>query len=183
MNRLRGAILGCGMIAEFHLRAWLRIPEVEIVALCDPDQSRAKQRQSEFVPTARLYSDLDSLLKAELLDFVDILTPPWMHREHCLRASQTKAHIICQKPLCGELNEAEQLVTALANYTKLFSVHENHPYRPWFREILRLNREGFFGQVRHLSLVQHDAREPPERFKASTMSSDRFSGTTGSLAP
>lgn len=166
MNQLRGAIIGCGMIAEYHLRAWLRIPEVEIVALCDPDQSRAKQRQTEFVPAARLYSDIDSLLKAETLDFIDILTPPWLHREHCLRAAQSNIHIICQKPLCGELREAEQLVTELANYKKVFAVHENHPYRPWFREILRRNCDGFFGRIRHLSLVQHDAREPPERFKA-----------------
>lgn len=166
MNRLRGAILGCGMIAEFHLRAWLRIPEIEIVALCDPDQSRASQRQNEFVPATRLYSDFDSLLKHETLDFVDILTPPWLHREHCLRAAQANIHIICQKPLCGELREAEQLVTELASYKKLFAVHENHPYRPWFREILRRHSEGFFGTIRHLSLVQHDAREPPERFKA-----------------
>ena len=69
MNRLRGAILGCGMIAEFHLRAWLRIPDVEIVALCDPEMSRASQRQSEFVPAALLYEDLD----VDSIDAVDLI--------------------------------------------------------------------------------------------------------------
>jgi len=166
MTRLRGAIVSCGMIAEYHLRGWLRIPEVEIVALCDPDRSRAENRQSEYVPGAKLYESIDAALATEKLDFVDILTPPWLHREHCLRAAAAGIHIICQKPLCNELSEAEKLVGELGNYDKIFAVHENHPYRPWFRHILRLRDEGFFGPIRHVSLVQHDAHEPPERFKA-----------------
>ena len=44
----RGAVIGCGYIAEFHLRGWARIPEVEIVALADPDRARAGQRRDEF---------------------------------------------------------------------------------------------------------------------------------------
>src|SRR5262249_28374924 len=119
-----------------------------------------------FVPEARTYGSLQDLLRAENLDFVDILTPPWLHREHCLSAAAAKVHIICQKPLCSELAEATQLVSELRGYEGIFAVHENHPYRPWFREILRRATDGFFGTIRHLSLIQHDAREPPERFKA-----------------
>jgi predicted dehydrogenase len=166
MTKLRGAIVGCGMIAEYHLRGWLRIPEVEIIALCDPDSARAESRRAEFAPQARLYDGLKSALSSEQLDLVDILSPPWLHREHCLTAAQAGLHIICQKPLCRELPEAESLVAELRDYNKIFSVHENHPYRPWFRHILKLNAEGFFGPIRHVSLVQHDAREPPERFKS-----------------
>lgn len=166
MSKLRGAIVGCGMIAEYHLRGWLRIPEVEIVALCDPDRARCEQRRGEFVPEARLYGSLEDALASEQLNFVDILTPPWLHREHCLRAAAANVHIVCQKPLCSDLAEAETLIAELRNYHKIFAVHENHPYRPWFRHILRLRDEGFFGTIRHIALVQHDAREPPERFKA-----------------
>jgi predicted dehydrogenase len=154
------------MIAEYHLRGWLRIPEVEIVALCDPDRARAQSRQQEFVPAAAYYADVGDLLAREKLDFIDILTPPWLHKEHCLRAAEAGLHIICQKPLCGDLGEAEQLVAALREYPKIFAVHENHPYRPWFRDILELKQESFFGAIRHVALIQHDAHEPPERFKA-----------------
>jgi predicted dehydrogenase len=154
------------MIAEYHLRGWLRIPEVEIVALCDPDRARSEGRRTEFVPQAQLYGSLDAALATEKLNFVDILSPPWLHREHCLRAVAAGVHIICQKPLCNELSEAAKLVAELGSYDKIFAVHENHPYRPWFRRILQLNKEGFFGTIRHVALVQHDAREPPERFKA-----------------
>jgi predicted dehydrogenase len=75
-------------------------------------------------------------------------------------------HIICQKPLCDRLEDAQALVTALRDYGRLFLVHENHPYRPWFRDLLRRHQAGAFGRARFLHLVQHDAGEPPERFKS-----------------
>ena len=171
--KLRGAIVGCGMISEFHLRGWRRIPEVEIVALVDPARERAKERRAQFAPNACVYDSLDSLFAGDgrdqaagRLDFVDIITPPWLHREHCLRAAQAGVHIICQKPLCDRLEDAQALVTELRDYHRLFLVHENHPYRPWFRDLLHRHREGFFGRPRFLHLVQHDAREPPEAFKS-----------------
>jgi predicted dehydrogenase len=167
--KLRGAIVGCGMISEFHLRGWQRIPEVEIVALVDPLRERADVRRARFAPLARVYDTLDDLFSDPdrgAVDFVDILTPPWLHREHCLRAAQAGMHIICQKPLCDRLEDAQSLVAALRSYQRLFLVHENHPYRPWFRDMLQRHGSGFFGRPRFLHLMQHDAREPPERFKA-----------------
>ena len=73
MTKLRGAIVGCGMIAQYHLRGWVRIPEVEIVSLCDPDRSRAEKLQSEYAPAAQLYESIDAAIFADKLDFVDIL--------------------------------------------------------------------------------------------------------------
>jgi predicted dehydrogenase len=157
------------MISEFHLRGWQRIPEVQIAALVDPVRDRAEQRRAQFAPDARIYDSLDGLFaecRTGALDFVDILTPPWLHREHCLRAAQAGVHIICQKPLCDRLEDARWLVDALRDYSRLFVVHENHPYRPWFRDLLWRHRDGFFGRPRFLHLIQHDAHEPPERFKS-----------------
>ncbi|MPZ21071.1 MAG: hypothetical protein GEV06_24700 [Luteitalea sp.] len=163
---LRGAVVGCGAISAFHLAGWRRIPEVEIVALADPDLDRAAARRREFAPTATLHPTLEDAAATGHLDFVDILTPPAMHRAHCLAAARAGLHIICQKPLCDRLEEATALVDDLQTFPKLFAVHENHPHRPWFLEILRAHREGFFGTLRYVRLEQHDPREPPEPFKA-----------------
>jgi predicted dehydrogenase len=162
---LRGAIVGCGAISAFHLAAWRRIPEVEIVALVDLDPTRADARRREFAPIAHVHATLEDAAAAARLDFVDILTPPALHRAHCLAAARAELHIICQKPLCDRLEDATALVDDLQAYPKLFAVHENHPYRPWFQEIQRAHREGFFGTLRYVRLEQHDPLEPPERFK------------------
>jgi predicted dehydrogenase len=165
MKKLRGAIFGCGMISEFHLRGWQRIPEVEIVALGNRTIDRAEERRTQFAPQARVYNDIDALLEAERLDFIDILTPPALHRQHCLQAKRAGLHIICQKPLCDDLGTARQLVEEMLGSAQLFAVHENHRYRPWFQRILRLAAEGFFGQIQFARLEHLNGTAPAEAYK------------------
>lgn len=109
-SRLRGAVYGCGMISEFHLRGWLRIPEIEIVALGDLAIERAEARRAQFVPAARVHAELGTLLESERLDFIDILTPPALHRAHCLAAKAADLHLICQKPLCDTVDMIRALL-------------------------------------------------------------------------
>jgi len=164
-RKLRGGVVGCGMISEHHLRAWNRIPEVEIVALADRTVERAEQRRREFASAARVYGDLASMLARENLDFIDILTAPELHREHCLMAKESGLHIICQKPLCNTLDQARELASEMSGYPRLFAVHENHRYRPWFRTVENKYRAGSFGTVSMVRLEHLSAREPAEAYK------------------
>ena len=168
MSRLRGGLFGCGMISEFHLRGWQRIPEVEIVALGNRTIARAQTRRDQFFPRAQVYDSLERMLENARLDFVDILTVPSLHRAHCLVAKAAGVHVICQKPLSDSLEDARSLVTAMADSPRLFAVHENHRYRPWFQRVHASLQEGLFGQPRVLRLEQYDPTEPPEAYKLRT---------------
>lgn len=161
MKKLRGAVYGCGMISEYHLRGWNRIPEVEIVALCNRTISRAEQRRDQFVPPARVYSDFGETLRAESLDFVDILTTPALHREHCHMAREAGLHVICQKPLADTLEEAVAIAEDFRGYEKLFAVHENHRYRPWFQRARSLG----LGPLSLARFEHLNATEPGEAYK------------------
>jgi predicted dehydrogenase len=163
--KLRGALFGCGMISEFHLRAWNRIPEVEIVALGNRTIERAEARRDQFAPQARVYGELETMLEREPLDFIDILTTPALHRRHCLMAKQAGLNIICQKPLCDTLDDARGLVHEMGSYSKLFAVHENHRYRPWFQAVRERLRSGFFGKPSLLRLEHLNATQPGEAYK------------------
>ena len=164
-KKLRGAVYGCGMISEYHLRGWQRIPEVEIVALANRTVERAEERRRAFAPEARVYQTLGALLDREEVDFVDVLTPPALHREHVLQAKVAGVHVICQKPLCATLEDARALAQEMEGYGKLFAVHENHRYRPWFQEVLQRHRGGFFGENLFVHLSQFDPQAPPEAYK------------------
>jgi D-apiose dehydrogenase len=159
--KLRGAVYGCGMISEFHLRGWNRIPEVEIAALCNRTLSRAQQRRDEFVPAARVYSDFAEMLRSERLDFVDILTAPALHREHCRMARDSGLHVICQKPLADTLEDAIAIAEDFRGYDKMFAVHENHRYRPWFQRARSLD----LGPVLLARFEHLNATEPGEAYK------------------
>jgi predicted dehydrogenase len=153
------------MISEFHLMAWSRMPEVEIVALCDRSIGRARERSAAFVPAARVYEDLATMLTHERLDFVDILTPPEFHYEHCTNAIAAGLHVICQKPLCDDLYRARDLVASAGRHQTKFAVHENHRYRPWFREIGEQCRQGTLGNLKFVRIEHLNATEPGEAYK------------------
>jgi D-apiose dehydrogenase len=162
---LRLAAVGCGAISARHLAGWRRIPEVEIVALCDPDLVRATARQQEFAPGARIFHAIDALLAGQAVDIIDIITPPHTHADLCRAAEAAGAHFLVQKPLCGTIEEARGLVAELAGYDRVYGVHENHRYRPWFRGLCEKARAGALGTLRSLRLAQHDPYPPPESFK------------------
>lgn len=165
MSKLRGALIGCGMISEYHLRAWNRIPEVEIVALCNRTLSRAEERRAQYVPAARIYDDLEAMLASERLDFLDVLTTPELHANHCLAARRAGLHVICQKPLCPTVEEARDLVAGMNESSRIFAVHENHRYRPWFRRVREQFHEGNFGKLSLLRVQHLIPTEPREAYK------------------
>jgi predicted dehydrogenase len=164
MPLLQGAIVGCGMVSEFHLQAWNQLPEVEIVALADVDLGRASARRDALAPAARVYRSLDDLLAREKLDFVDVLTPPILHVEHCRSALQAGLHVICQKPLADSVASAKEIAAEFDRCGKLLMVHENHRYRPWFQSVLGRCRTGDLGKLVRVHLVDHHP-VPTESYK------------------
>jgi D-apiose dehydrogenase len=134
---LKGVAVGAGYFAQFHLDAWQRMPEVELVALCDTDVAKAESLARQFgVP--RTYCDVAEMLTRERPDFIDIITPPDTHLALIELAAQAGVAVICQKPLAPSLTEARQVVErAEAGNTRLM-VHENFRFQPWYRAIRQL---------------------------------------------
>ena len=57
------------------------------------------------------------------------------------------------------------LVAETATYPKIFAVHENHRYRPWFQRILQLHCAGFFGAVQFVRFEHLNPTAPNEAYK------------------
>ena len=65
MNRLRGAVLGCGMIAEFHLARLEPHPGSRIVALANRTLARGRSAAARFAPAARVYGHPAEMIARE----------------------------------------------------------------------------------------------------------------------
>lgn len=153
---LRGAMLGCGQVSLFHLRAWAQIEGLEIVALANRTVSKAEERAREFgIPLEHVYDDYRRLLDRERLDFVDIATAPDAHAEHVKAAAAYKLHVLCQKPLAPTLDEARAMLAACEEARVILSVNENWRWRSWYREVKRLLDERIIGRPRYARIVRH----------------------------
>jgi predicted dehydrogenase len=177
---LRGALIGYGFIlSKGHLPAYLKRPDVELVAVADICDSRRHMAQ-ELLPEARVYTDYEILLEqeAENLDFVDIATPPAFHAEIARLAFQKGLHVLCEKPLTTTLSDAADLLQ-LAQQSKrvLFPCH-NYKHAPVVRTIREIIESGKIGRVRSVTLNTFrntHAKGVPE-WKTNWRREKRFSG-------
>lgn len=143
---LKVAVIGAGYFARFHHEAWKRHPRADLVAVVDQDLEKAK------TVGVSAYQDLGALFEAQQTDLIDIATPPQTHLaliqqaiEHGCRA------IICQKPFCGTLDQAEQAVRLAAEADVSLVVHENFRFQPWYRALRRELAQGRIGRVMNLT--------------------------------
>lgn len=148
-NPMRGVCLGAGYFSQFQYEAWNRIPEVEITALYNRTESKAKVLMQQYgVP--RYYADWRAMLDAEKPDFVDIITPPETHEEMCAEAAARGIHIICQKPLAPTFEASRRIVENARAAGVRFMVHENWRWQPWYRKIRQIGTNGELGSFTHL---------------------------------
>ncbi len=146
--KLKGVTVGAGYFAPFHCEAWTRIPEVEIAAICDLNEEKARAMMTQYgVP--RCYSDWPEMIDREKPDFIDIITPPATHEEICEYAAKLGIHIICQKPLAPTLEASRRIVETAAAAGVRFMVHENFRWQPWYRAIKEILNAGTIGDFTH----------------------------------
>jgi D-apiose dehydrogenase len=150
---LRIAIAGAGMVSAHHLRAWFATPDVEVVAIADPEIARAQRRAAEFGVRA-VYADAVRMLDAERPDALDIAAGHAAHRPLCLAAAARGIAILCQKPLAPSLDEARTITEEVGAGCRLM-VHENWRFRPWYRQTQEWIREGAIGVPLRLQLDTH----------------------------
>ena len=144
-------MIGCGFFAQNHLHAWRDIEGVDVVALCDNDQSNLFATSKEF-KIRRQFTDAVELFKYGQFDIVDIATTAPSHRSLVEMAAQHTKHIICQKPFAESVKDARAMVGAVEATGKTLMVHENFRWQSAVRAVIEELRKGtigepFFGRV------------------------------------
>ncbi|MBL8218366.1 MAG: Gfo/Idh/MocA family oxidoreductase [Bryobacterales bacterium] len=140
MGKLRGAIAGCGFFGNIQIEAWRRMPDVELVAACDPVLERAQ------AAAPRAYTDVAEMLDAERPDFLDIATRPDTHLPLVRMAIERRIPAIVQKPRAESLAQGRELAALVEQSGVPVMVHENWRWQPWYREVKRRMDAGDIGQ-------------------------------------
>lgn len=152
---IRVGIAGAGAISQFHLVGWGEVEGIDVVAICDPDEARARERAEAFgIPG--VYTDVAEMLAAESLDAIDIITPVGSHAPLVRLAADHGVHVVCQKPMTPTVAEAEALIRDIGDRVR-FGVHENYRFRPHYAEVRQWVAEGRIGEVQHVRLTMRSA--------------------------
>ncbi len=131
---LKVGMVGGGYFGRFHINAWRRIENVELVGVADLSETRRSELAGLY-PDLVLHPDIEALLAAGSPDLLDVAVPP-AHQADLIRPLLGKFRtIICQKPFCRSLAEAEDLTRAAEQAGTTLVVHENFRFMPWYRAI------------------------------------------------
>ncbi|MGD0620623.1 MAG: Gfo/Idh/MocA family oxidoreductase, partial [Bryobacteraceae bacterium] len=99
-----------------HIKAYLKIHGVEIVALCDIDESILNERvgmvESATGKKPAAYTDFRKLLEDKSIEAVSIATPNHHHTLQTIWALQAGKHVYVEKPCSHDMFEAKQIVAA-----------------------------------------------------------------------
>jgi len=145
------AIVGCGVFAQNHIRAWTLLDGAELVAVCDRHESRARAA-SVLAGGVPYFTDMQAMLTTTSPDVVDIVTSPLSHRSLAQICADNGTSAIIQKPLAMTLDESVAIVAAAERAGVTMMVHENFRFQQPIREVRRLLATGTIGAPRYCSV-------------------------------
>lgn len=118
---LKVGVIGVGNISELHINSYLKNEEVELVAFCDKNQTRLKEK-GEIYDVTRLYPTHQELLADDDVDAVSICTWNDSHAVIAIAALEAGKHVLVEKPLSMTVAEAEAVEEAAEKSGKILQV-------------------------------------------------------------
>lgn len=140
------ALIGCGGISEYHLRAYRELG-LEVAALCDRHAERAEKRSAEFYPDAAVFTDYRELLRRNDIEVVDIALHPDERVAVIEAALHARKHVLSQKPFVLDLDVGERLATLADAQGVRLAVNQNGRWAPHFSYLAAAVRAGVIGEV------------------------------------
>ena len=147
-------LIGCGGITEKHLAAY-KAAGFRVVALCDTDEARAKERRAQFYPKADIHSEYLELLERGDIEVVDIATHPRERVPIIAAALSMKKHVLSQKPFVLDLREGERLCTLAEQRGVKLAVNQNGRWAPHFSYLRQAIEKGVIGDVHSAQFSVH----------------------------
>ncbi len=130
MKNLKLGIIGCGGIANNkHLPSIQTVGNADVVAFCDIIEERAQETAKKFgTKDAKVFTDYKDLLKLDL-DAVYVCTPNRSHSFITVDALHAGKHVLCEKPMAINYEEAHKMLQAAKETGKLLTVGYQSRYR------------------------------------------------------
>ena len=130
-KKLKYGIIGCGGIAENkHMPSISNLENVEMTAFCDIIAAKAEKANKEYGGgQGKVFTDYRQLVKEEL-DAVLVLTPNSSHCEITVAALEAGRHVMCEKPMAMNYQEAKAMIAARDKSGKLLTIAYQNRFRP-----------------------------------------------------
>ncbi|TDL31296.1 Gfo/Idh/MocA family oxidoreductase [Jeotgalibacillus sp. S-D1] len=146
MKKIKIGVIGCGSIARRrHLIEYAENMDAEIVAVVDLVEERAREMAEQY--NASAYTNYKEMLEDSGIDAVSVCLPNHLHASASIDALNAGKHVLCEKPMATSLEEAESMIKAAKENSKLLMIAHNQRFVSSHQQAKKLLDSGELGKV------------------------------------
>ncbi len=150
-KKLKVGIIGTGWIAEAHIQSYLRMPDVEVVAAADLIPGKAEKFMDKYgVKGVRFYPSHKEMLDNEELDAVSVCTYNTQHAPCTIYALEKGVHVLLEKPMCVNMEEAVAICKAEKASGKVLSIGFQPRFDANMQMIKKIVQSGALGEIYYI---------------------------------
>jgi predicted dehydrogenase len=153
-EQLNIGAIGINGMGWSNLTAALKLPGINLVALCDVDKNVLDKRMGDLAKMnvdatkVKTYSDYRKLLEQKDVDIVIIGTPDHWHALIMMEACEAGKHVYVEKPVGNSIEECRAMVAAQKRYNKIVQGGQWQRSQQHFRDAVDFIRTGQLGNIR-----------------------------------
>ncbi len=146
MDQVGVGMIGSRFVAEIHAESFASIPNADIVAVASPTEEHVSDFASRHdIP--KHFTDYRELLELREVDVVVLGLPNYLHCQACCDAAAADKHVICEKPLCTTMEEADEMIEACASAGVKLMYAEELCFAPKYVRAKQLVDSGALGDI------------------------------------
>jgi predicted dehydrogenase len=152
-KKMRIALVGAGGISEAHVNGMLAHPDkVECAAVCDPVAENSNRRVAQLGTQPWRFADWKSMFVTleDKVDAVVICLPHHLHTRAILDAAAAGKHVLCEKPMCINLAEADQIIETVQRAGIIYMSAHQQLFSPAVQALKAMIDAGTLGRVQWL---------------------------------
>jgi len=150
-DTVRVACVGIGGRGKDHISGYSNLPNVEIAAICDIDDSHIAKGLSQLETLGKnkpaTYKDIRKLLEDKTIDAVSLATPNHHHTLQTVWSCQAGKDVYVEKPCSHNIFEARQIVAAARKYARMVQQGSQIRSSKAVQEAVQSMRDGLIGDV------------------------------------
>lgn len=157
---VRVGIAGIGFMGVTHFKAYQQVEDARVTAIFTRDPKKLQGDWSNVrgnfggaggvqdLTGINKYADLDALLADPEIDLLDLCLPSYLHRKAATQALEAGKHVLVEKPIALNVEDADAMIAAAERAGKLLMVAQVLRFWPEFAAIKDLIDGGEYGALR-----------------------------------
>jgi predicted dehydrogenase len=146
---LKVGIVGLGWAAGAHIETFKHVQGAQVTAVCSRRRHDPAELEKKYGVPLRTYQDYGRMLHDDAIDVVDICSPPWLHAEQAIAAARAAKHVLLEKPIALDWDDAKAVRDAVRKARVQACVCFELRFSSQFQTVMSVVEQGLLGEIHY----------------------------------